>query len=257
MARFRPANNQPDQPTADEKQQITSKTGQLASMIRALRDRRADESLLADVEIFHSAARWIIEFPDEFYNQGSVASTLAVLDEGLERARQMQDGKTPWITARGRLSRGFRSRVDGSVQPYRVIVPESYDGSRPVPLVVNLHGRAVTTYEVNFLRATTRPPAANAGPPESKLDSARCIWTRQQHLPVAGQTDVFEALASVESRYKIDPDRLALKGFSMGGAGVWQIGLHYPSRWVSIEAGAGDNIALPIPVCAKFLELGA
>ena len=35
----------------------------------------------------------------------------------------------------------------------------------------------------------------------------------------AGETDVFEALASVEKRYKIDPDRIALKGFSMGGAG--------------------------------------
>src|SRR5262245_27348356 len=164
--RFRPANHKPYQPTAEEKQQITAKTEQLGSMLRALKDRRADEPLLADVEIYHSAALWIMEFPDEFFNQDSVANTLAVLDEGIERARQMQNGNTPWASAKGRLNRGYRSVVDGSVQPYRVIVPQSYDGSRPVPLAVNLHGRATTTYEVNFLRATSRPPANAAGPPD-------------------------------------------------------------------------------------------
>ncbi len=49
MARFRPANNKPYQPTADEKRQITAKTEQLGSMIRALRDHQADDALLADV----------------------------------------------------------------------------------------------------------------------------------------------------------------------------------------------------------------
>ena len=39
MGRFRPANNQPYQPTAEEKQQITAKIDQLGSMIRALKGR--------------------------------------------------------------------------------------------------------------------------------------------------------------------------------------------------------------------------
>ena len=55
----------------------------------------------------------------------------------------------------------------------------------------------------------------------------------------AGEADVFEALDSVEKRYRIDPARIVLRGFSMGGAGTWHIGLHHPSRWVAMEAGAG------------------
>ena len=55
----------------------------------------------------------------------------------------------------------------------------------------------------------------------------------------AGETDVFEALQSVRERYRIDPDRIALRGFSMGGAGTWHIGLHYPDEWMATEAGAG------------------
>ena len=240
MSRFRPANNQPYQPTAEEKSQIQAKMAQLGKMVEQLKYNRAEPALLPDIEIYLSAAQWIVEFPDEFFNQGSVAATLAVLDEGIERARQMQEGRRPWVTAKGRVERGYRSRVDGSVQPYRVIVPESYDGSRPVPLCVNLHGRAVTTYEVNFLRATAT--ARNLpGPPADDWLQLDVYGRGNNTYQWPGETDVFEAMASVESRYKVDPERIALKGFSMGGAGVWHIGLHYPDLWASIEAGAGDT----------------
>jgi pimeloyl-ACP methyl ester carboxylesterase len=55
----------------------------------------------------------------------------------------------------------------------------------------------------------------------------------------AGETDVFEALESVRKRYNIDPDRVVLRGFSMGGAGAWHIGLQHPDEWAAFEAGAG------------------
>ncbi|MEJ7609422.1 MAG: alpha/beta hydrolase-fold protein, partial [Bryobacteraceae bacterium] len=37
----------------------------------------------------------------------------------------------------------------------------------------------------------------------------------------------------------IDPNRIVLRGFSMGGAGSWHLGLHHPDRWAAMEAGAG------------------
>jgi hypothetical protein len=37
----------------------------------------------------------------------------------------------------------------------------------------------------------------------------------------------------------LDPRRNVLRGFSMGGAGTWHIGLHHPSRWCVIGPGAG------------------
>ena len=55
----------------------------------------------------------------------------------------------------------------------------------------------------------------------------------------AGETDVFEAIESVRKRYNIDPKRIALRGFSMGGGGAWHLGLHYPDQWAVVEAGAG------------------
>src|SRR5215831_15792669 len=150
--RFHPA-AQPYQPTDAEKQQIQSKLDQLGGAIRELRSRRVDDGLQADVEIFYEAARWKMAYPEEFFRQRSVADTLAVLDKGLDRATLLKEGKSPWITQKGRVVRGFRSALDDSVQPVRVTVPDEYDGTRPFPLDVAQHGRFTSLYEVETLNS--------------------------------------------------------------------------------------------------------
>src|SRR5581483_4617548 len=151
--RFHPATPAPYQPTDAEKEQIRAKMDQLGGKIRELRSRRADEALLPDVEIYLEAAKWKMAYPEEFFRQKSVADTLAVLDQGLERAAQLLQGKSPWTTQKGRVARGYRSALDGSVQPVRVTVPDGYDGARAVPLDVAQHGRFTSLYEVETLNS--------------------------------------------------------------------------------------------------------
>ena len=55
----------------------------------------------------------------------------------------------------------------------------------------------------------------------------------------AGEVDIFESIAAMERRFKIDPDRIILRGFSLGGAAAWHIALQYPDRWAAAEIGAG------------------
>jgi pimeloyl-ACP methyl ester carboxylesterase len=50
---------------------------------------------------------------------------------------------------------------------------------------------------------------------------------------------VLESVEAAKRSYTIDENRVVLRGFSMGGAGAWHLGLHYPDRWAAIEAGAG------------------
>src|SRR3954466_14981994 len=64
--RFHPA-APPYQPTDAEKQQIQAKTEQLGRLIDELRSRHADEALLPDVEIYYSAVRWKLTYPEEFF----------------------------------------------------------------------------------------------------------------------------------------------------------------------------------------------
>jgi hypothetical protein len=55
----------------------------------------------------------------------------------------------------------------------------------------------------------------------------------------AGEVDVLEALEDVQNRYRIDEDRISVRGFSMGGAACWQFATHYSDRWFAANPGAG------------------
>ena len=46
------------------------------------------------------------------------------------------------------------------------------------------------------------------------------------HWP--GEADVFEAIEFAKKAYKVDPERMTLRGFSMGGAGVWHTVAAFP-----------------------------
>src|ERR1035441_10720770 len=107
--RFHPA-APPYRPTDTEKQQIQAKLDQLDGKIRELRSTKANDGLLVDVEIYAEAARWKMSYPEEFFRQASVADTLSVLDQGIERAAQLKAGKSPWITQKARRRRPRRSR---------------------------------------------------------------------------------------------------------------------------------------------------
>ncbi len=66
-----------------------------------------------------------------------------------------------------------------------------------------------------------------------------CFGRGNNSFRWTGETDVMEALASVRKRFNIDPNRIVLAGFSMGGAGSWQIGLHQPDLFCGLEIDAG------------------
>ena len=241
--RFHPA-AAPYQPTDAEKHQIQVKIDQLGQTIRELRSRRGDDPLLPDVEIYYEAARWKMAYPEEFFRPRSVADTLSVLDKGLERGEQLKAGLSPWTSQKGRVVRGFRSSIDGSVQPVRVTVPDDYDGARPFPLDVAQHGRFTSLYEVETLNSW-QGAEVDYLPGTLQID----LFGRGKntyHWP--GEADIFEAIDFAKRVYKIDPERMTLRGFSMGGAGVWHTSLHFPDLWAAVEVGAGDNTSHRIRV---------
>jgi hypothetical protein len=230
--------DEPFRPSERDKRQIEAKLTALAAGVNALRAAKIDDDLVIDVEVCQRAVENILRFPEEFFDQQHVVNTLSTLDRGLERAQQIKAGNPVWTQQKGRVSRAYRSRVDGTPQPYRVIVPDSYDSSRPTPLYVYLHGRGSTDFEVNWMAASERP---NVPTPEVNYIQLQAFGRSNNAFLWAGETDVFEAIASVRKRYNIDADRIVLRGFSMGGAGAWNIGLHHPGDFAALEAGAGNT----------------
>ena len=216
-----------------ERSLIASRRDALGKKIAALRGR-VDGELLAEAEVYHKALIWLLADDEEFHRRIYSHDALNVAASGFERAEALAQGESPWTTERGTVCRAYRSRIDGSVQPYSVWVPARYDPESPGRLDVILHGRNSRLNEVSFLAAAERERAD--GPDHLVLE----VFGRTNNAyRWSGEEDVFEALDAVRRHYAFDERRVVLRGFSMGGAGTWHLGLHHPGRWAAIEAGAG------------------
>jgi hypothetical protein len=88
--------------------------------------------LLPDVQIYHNAVRYALE-DNIFYKENDFVAAQKLIEEGMERARLLKEGQAPWNTATGLVARGYRSKIDGSVQPYGLVVPPSYQVGTPRP----------------------------------------------------------------------------------------------------------------------------
>ncbi|MFM7059157.1 MAG: alpha/beta hydrolase-fold protein [Planctomycetota bacterium] len=198
-------------------------------------------ALLADALVFEKAAAWMLRF-QEFPKPGSLDQLRTVLSEGRRRIERLQAGQPDWHLREGTSIRGYVSTVDGSVQPYAVTLPAGVDPSsaRRWPLYVVLHGRADDMNEASFIaRMDGRGPGASKDDRPGNWIQLDVYGRGNNAYRWAGETDVFESLAAVRQRFRIDEDRVVLHGFSMGGAGAWHLGLHHPHVWCSVGAGAG------------------
>ncbi len=199
-------------------------------------------TLLPDVQIYEKAVRWALDY-DEMYvttqpKRDDVATAKALLKKGIERAKELRDGKPGWTTATGLVVRGYKSKIDGSVQPYGLVIPPEYDfkGGKKHRLDFWWHGRYENNLELSFIAERQRskgeftPPGAIVVHPFGRFSNANKF---------AGEIDSFEVLDHVKKHYRIDTDRIVARGFSMGGAACWQYAVHYPTLWAAAAPGAG------------------
>jgi dienelactone hydrolase len=210
---------------------------QMAELKTALRAKPALLRLLPDVAVYHKAVHAALAY-NEFFHPREIPVAKALLRQGLDRARLLAEGKAPWTTATGLIVRGYVSRIDGSVQPYGLVVPGSYHpaSTHRFRLDAWFHGRGETLSELNFIHGRQRSPGEFT-PPNAFVLHPYGRYCNANKL--AGEVDLFEALADVRQQYPIDEDRIAVRGFSMGGAACWQFAVHYAGRWAAAAPGAG------------------
>src|SRR3989441_8438306 len=246
-----PADNLPDKvrrvpppgikiPAAD-RTELEAGAAALGQSIQALRSELKSKpdllELLPDVEIYHKAVHWALAY-DEFFRSNEVKVARALLQQGMERAQLLNEGQAPWSSATGLVARGYLSRIDGSVQPYGLVVPASYHPGTPHQFRLDFwfHGRGETLSELDFINGRQRSPGEFT-PPDTfvlHLYGRYCNANR-----FAGEADLFEALDDVKKQYPIDENRLVVRGFSMGGAACWQFATHYAGLWAAAAPGAG------------------
>ncbi|GAB4142019.1 MAG: prolyl oligopeptidase family serine peptidase [Planctomycetaceae bacterium] len=220
-----------------DRQTITKKLGQLRKAITVLKSqKKMDRQLIADVDVFAKAAEWILRH-GEFFRKNYARLTISALDTGLKRALELSEGKPSWTHRPGTSIRGYYSKVDGSVQPYALTLPKGVQPDSPNrwPLHVKLHGRGSTLNEVSFISRHEGKPL----PKGQNWVQVDVFGRTNNAYRWSGETDIFEAMADLRRTVRVDNLRITLHGFSMGGAGAWHLGLHYPSKWSSVGPGAG------------------
>jgi hypothetical protein len=192
---------------------------------------------LPDVEIFHKAVDWALRY-DEFFDPKQVSFARHLLEVGRERAAQLRAGQTPWLNAGGMVIRAYRSKVDGSVQPFAMVLPPGWkrDDGRPRRLDVVLSGRGEKRTELAFIAEHEKSPGQIVPDDTIILHpyGRYCNATK-----FAGEVDVFEAIDQVKAIYGVDAKRMVVRGFSMGGASTWHLAAHHPGFWCAASPGAG------------------
>jgi predicted esterase len=121
--------------------------------------------------------------------------------------------------------RTFRSRIDGSIQPYAVRPAAQGESNNPTATIVTLHAAGANCEE--HLAQYEAKPWAHIVAPQGRRPHGFDweAWAR---------SDVLEALADAEGRYPSDPRRTYLTGHSMGGHGAWHLGVSYPDRFAAV-----------------------
>lgn len=231
-------------PSEEVLKKIEERKDKLDAALRLFRREKIQDPILADIEVYLKAATWITRH-NEFYDKNSGEWTVEALERGLLRAGLLSQGQWPWYQHTGSpVIHGYRSSIDGSVQPYAVTLPEDYGKEvKKWRLEVVLHGRNNGLNEVRFLHQFNGDQQAPKDQDYIRLD----VYGRGNNAyRWAGERDVIEAVEHfilIERRSNrgalFDTKRSVLRGFSMGGAGTWHIGLHYPDQWCVISPGAG------------------
>ena len=185
--------------TNDQKSHITKRLSELKNKISEIykkNDPRLNE-LLPDVEVFAKAVHYCLNH-DEFLSEKEIPWADQILNEGIKRADELLRNSASWISKKGYVVRGFRSKIDKSVQPYGLVIPDSYNtnGSRKHRLDIWLHGRGEKQLELGFIRA-------RMGKAKDKFQSADTIMPHpygrySNAFKFAGEVDVFEALEHVK-----------------------------------------------------------
>jgi hypothetical protein len=192
---------------------------------------------IPSVEIFHKAVDWALKY-DEFFDAKQFDTARDFLAQGMQRAKDLRAGTPGWNEASGLVVRAYRSSIDGSVQPYGLVVPPDWTPKDTKPRALHLwcHGRGEKLSELSFIadRQKNKGEFTPEGAIVLHLYGRYCCANK-----FAGEVDAFEAMRDVGQHYKIDATRLVVRGFSMGGASAWQFATHFPGTWAAAAPGAG------------------
>ena len=168
-------------------------------------------------------------------------------------ATAAKGGADPFEGRRGDIERHYVLDGTTEILPYRVYVPSAYDGSRPLPIVVALHGLGNTedsffdNYQRRLPQLAEKYGYLVVAPLGYRTDgfygwgAATAADPAVRQVRERSEQDVLQVLARMRRDYKVDERRIYLLGHSMGAIGAWSLAAKLPQLWAAVAAFAGTG----------------
>jgi pimeloyl-ACP methyl ester carboxylesterase len=174
---------------------------------------------------------------DEFYQRTRYEDISALQgwwDDIRALTSRLEQGE-PAVFGTNTIKRyAHRSKIDDTLQPYSVFLPENFDPRKQYPLVVSLHGSGVDE------QTEIQGYAQAAGMLGYPLIAPKARGLSDYYIGKSGD-DVFECIEHFLTLYpNIRRDRIILLGFSMGGYGAWRLGELRPDFFRGLVVVSGD-----------------
>src|SRR4029077_12931020 len=115
-----------------------------------------------------------------------------------------------------------------------VRLPNGYSREKAYPMVIQLHGtnfREVLTGSRLKYRGMPGPQWIQ---PDLPVIYVHCFGGPTTLYICMGEEEILAVIDEMKRRFPIDPDRVFIMGHSMGGAGSFMVGLHYPDHFGGI-----------------------
>ncbi|MBA3264646.1 MAG: hypothetical protein H0T69_19695 [Thermoleophilaceae bacterium] len=166
------------------------------------------------------------------------AGTTGAFSADVDFAR-LAGGASRWIHAPGlKQARIYSSRLSphegvrpdfpqfgGRLQPYLVFVPKTYGRTHRAGITFALHSLSGTYTQYAVFSPTQQRQLGD--------EQGRFYVTTLGRGPDGwyadeAEVDFFEVWADLARQFRLDPTRVALSGYSMGGHGTYKLGLQWP-----------------------------
>ncbi|MET7950119.1 PHB depolymerase family esterase [Micromonospora sp. NPDC005324] len=159
----------------------------------------------------------------------------------------------PWWMQEGDRNHVYES--DAGSQRYQVHLPPQHDGTARLPVVMAIHGCAMTGYGWNSMKSTTQfnSLADREGfivvyPTQRIFRSPINCWNstdpREQHRQTGEPALLAGVARQVVEEYDANPDQVHVAGASSGAGTAVILGATYPDVFATVTSVAGGEYGL-------------
>jgi predicted peptidase len=129
------------------------------------------------------------------------------------------------------------TREGRSAVRYTLLIPSPYDPAQKYPLIVALHyaGQMTPFFGKGILLGLVQPALRELAAIVVAPDAPGKSWDEPE-----SEAAVLDLMEHIQKRYPIDPRRIVLTGYSLGGRGTWYLASRHPELFSAALPLAGS-----------------